>query len=102
VFKPGQSGNPHGRPRKGKTLTDILEKELRRKQVKVRDSDGDILITGKEAAARKLLQLALSGDVGALKYIFDRIDGKPDIFQHVIDENEIPLVVFDMGEDGKD
>lgn len=72
-FQPGQSGNPNGRPRKGKTLTDILEKHGQKRDVK----DGDKEISRKEALAKKLWALALSGDVAAIKYIFDRIDGKP-------------------------
>lgn len=69
----GVSGNPKGRPRKGKTLTDILEKELRKKNVRTPEGD----IPAKEALARKIIALAIDGDVAALKYIFDRVDGKP-------------------------
>lgn len=86
-FQKGVSGNPKGRPPKGQTMTDILEKTLKKKTVKM---DGK-LISGKEAAAMKLLQLAMKGDVAALKYIFDRIDGKPNQTLK-FDPREMPLV----------
>jgi hypothetical protein len=66
-FIKGQSGNPHGRPRKGKTLTDLLQKELNQKQ-------GDI--PAKVAVVKKLIELASEGDIAAIRYVFDRIEGK--------------------------
>jgi hypothetical protein len=69
----GVSGNPKGRPKKGQSFTEIMDKVLKEKVV---DYNGK-KISGKEAAARKLLQLGLSGDTVALKYIGDRIDGRP-------------------------
>jgi hypothetical protein len=69
-FKPGQVANPNGRPKKGTSLTEIL-REL-----------GDVPPgkTGKarkELIAEKLWRLALSGDKFALRYVYDRLDGKP-------------------------
>lgn len=96
MFQKGVSGNPNGRPKKGQTMTDILEKTLKKKTVKV---DGK-LISGKEAAAMKLLRLAMEGDVAALKYIFDRIDGKPN--QTVkFNPADMPLIEvgFDLPDD---
>jgi len=59
-WKKGQSGNPNGRKPKGETLTDALRQSI---------DPTDI--------ATKLKELADDGDLGALKYIYDRIDGKP-------------------------
>ena len=78
-FLPGKSGNPKGRPRKQKTLTDILAKHGRKRDVK----DGEKNISRKEALAKKLWAMALGGDVIAIKYIYDRIDGKPDQYHEV-------------------
>ena len=47
--------NRNGRPKKGQCLTDILAWTLDQK-AKIKDNDGD---------------------VAAMKYIFDRLDGKP-------------------------
>ena len=67
-FKKGQSGNPAGRPPKGAALTDILISELNKKQ------------NGKERKqilAEMLIEKAITEkDIQAIKYIFDRIDGK--------------------------
>ena len=71
--KKGVSGNPNGRPRKGQTFTDILEGVLGEEVVKHNGKT----ITGKEAVARKLLELAIKGDMKAIQYIGDRLDGRP-------------------------
>jgi len=65
--------NRKGRPRKGETFTDALNLILEEQSVTYKDRK----ISGKEAAARKLLELAMGGDVAALKYLADRIDGTP-------------------------
>ena len=73
-FKPGESGNPKGRPKKAEALTEILRTQLAK--AKIQYPDGSQLVA-KEALAAKLIELAMEGDVPALKYIYDRIDGKP-------------------------
>jgi len=57
-WKPGVSGNPNGRPKKGETLTDLLGEKL-----------------DKDKFVRRLISLAWKGDMTAIKYIYDRIDG---------------------------
>ena len=56
----GHTNNPNGRPKKGKSLTEALEARLDR-----------------FALAEKLIELAMSGDIQAIKYIYDRVDGRP-------------------------
>jgi hypothetical protein len=65
--------NRNGRPRKGQTVTDAINSVIGEKVVNFKGH----LISGKEAVARKLLELAISGDVPAIKYLMDRIDGPP-------------------------
>ncbi len=81
-FKRGNNANPNGRPKKGTAITDVLRKYA---DLKVTDLSGDSM-TRKEALAKTLWGAALEGDLVAVKYVYDRIDGKPresvDIDQH--------------------
>ena len=65
-FKPGQSGNPGGRP-KTKPF-----KEAIRRAVEAAGDDTQKL----DMLALALYSKALEGDVSALKEIADRLDGK--------------------------
>ena len=67
----GQSANPAGRPKKEHSLTHILE-QIGSEPV---DETG---LTRKQALARLMWSKALDdGDMPAMKYIYDRIDGSP-------------------------
>ena len=65
-FKPGQSGNPNGRP-KSKPFADALRAAL-----KAAGDDSKTL----ETVAQALVTKANTGDVAAIKEIADRLDGK--------------------------
>ena len=52
--------NKNGRPKKGEAVTDVLRATV-----------------DKQALVDKLIQLAQEGDMTALKYAIDRLDGKP-------------------------
>ena len=68
LWKPGQSGNPKGRPR-GKTLTSYL-----RIIAEEQEDSGE---TKGERLARVLWAIGVSGDRQAISDIFTRLDGKP-------------------------
>jgi hypothetical protein len=61
--------NRRGRPKKGTSLTDILNYEL--------DPKTDTGKLRREVIAGKLIGLAEDGDIAALRYLMDRIDGRP-------------------------
>ena len=65
-FKPGQSGNPNGRP-KSKPFADALKAAL-----KAAGDDEDTL----KLVAAALVTKARTGDVPAIKEIAERLDGK--------------------------
>lgn len=65
--------NRAGRPKAGETLTDALREYATKADV---DFNGG-KITRKQALSQKLWQMALGGDMQAMKYIYDRIDGTP-------------------------
>ena len=65
-FQKGQSGNPAGRPVKGNAFAEILRCEL------------DGLVDRKsrrELIAVKVIELAMAGDMVAIRWIVDRTDG---------------------------
>jgi hypothetical protein len=68
-WKPGISGNPAGRPKKGETMTDALRAKI-----------------DKDEIADVLISMARAGNVSAVKYVYDRIDGMPR--QHVEMSND--------------
>jgi hypothetical protein len=69
-FPKGASGNTAGRPRLTK-LTDALRQQIAETNP---DADDETIA---ETIAKTLIQLALSGDVQAIKEVFDRTEGKP-------------------------
>ena len=79
-FKPGQSGNPKGRP-KGSGVTDQL-KALLAKEV-----DGQPIA---EAIAKVIMKRALKGDYKFVKEILDRVEGK--VTDNVKLEGEMRMV----------
>jgi len=67
-FKPGQSGNPRGRPPAEMCLTALLRQALAE-----RDRDGKR--TKARAVIDALISVACEGKTAAIQQVFDRIDG---------------------------
>ena len=79
-FKKGQSGNPKGR---------TTEREFRRAlalELKDKNNPRDLRMI-----ARKLIELAASGDMRAIREVADRLEGRPDVI--ISGDAEKPLVV---------
>lgn len=86
MWKPGQSGNPAGRPKKGMTISDCMRdilagteisvtmKQPRKKPVTYEVSSNRNL--GYAVAAAAIMR-AVKGDVLAIKEVCDRVQGKP-------------------------
>jgi hypothetical protein len=74
-FKPGESGNPKGRPKGTLTLTEVLRQLGEIEDVEIRK--GQPKIARKEALGHKMWNMALSGKADIARYIYDRLDGKP-------------------------
>jgi hypothetical protein len=68
-FKPGQSGNPKGAPKRDWTWSGEYQKAVEKKNL-----DG---IPVKEGIAESLAGKALEGDVNAIKELVNRMDGMP-------------------------
>ena len=69
-WKPGQSGNPNGRPPKAWTMSSLIEEALE----EVEAQSGKSF---KSLVAKRLAHMAVGGDIQAIKEINDRIDGRP-------------------------
>ncbi|MEM7291472.1 MAG: DUF5681 domain-containing protein, partial [Pseudomonadota bacterium] len=67
-FKPGQSGNPRGRPRKTENLDGTLRKVLDRKVTFKKDGEKKKL-TIREGLVHKLVELSISGDPNAMDWL---------------------------------
>lgn len=66
-FEAGKSGNPNGRPKKGKAMADAIRTALNK------SADGK---QNKRAIAEKLVEMARDGNIEAMKVVFERVDGK--------------------------
>ena len=64
-FKKGVSGNPNGRPKKEHSITEAIRGMM--------DEKPEV----KKALAQKILQMALQGDITAIKTLWNYIDGMP-------------------------
>lgn len=67
-FKPGQSGNPHGRPRKEQSFASALDKALKA-PVKVRENGKERVLSGVDALAMRLVADAIQGKVSSQKLL---------------------------------
>ncbi len=70
-FVKGQSGNLSGRPKKDRELTAALE-----------------VVVSKTLLAKKLWEMVRAGDLAAIKYVYDRIEGSPTQ-RHQFDIEEV-------------
>jgi len=73
-FKPGQSGNPLGRPKKKRTVDDIIQKILQE----------EIMINGekkstKELFLRSMMKNAIKGNATATKLLLSLINDEAEI-----------------------
>ena len=64
-FKPGQSGNPKGRPKKGYSITEWFKNMLA--------SNPEM----KDELGKSIMAKALKGDPTALKLVWNYMDGMP-------------------------
>jgi len=73
-WKKGESGNPGGRPKRGwnwaKLFEEAVDEELTTK-------DGKMTAQAKQFIVKKLVRMAVDGDIAAIKEITNRMDGMP-------------------------
>jgi Family of unknown function (DUF5681) len=69
-WKPGQSGNPRGRPRGSKNLGTMLTEELNEK-VKIQRNGGTQSVTKRQVIVKRLVNNAVNGDWKATNLVLD-------------------------------
>jgi hypothetical protein len=72
-FKPGQSGNPRGRPKGAKSTATLIDEIFKRK-VRIRTERGVRKITVHEAMLTGFTDRGLKGDTKSAAFLFDRRD----------------------------
>ena len=82
-FKPGQSGNPAGRPPGSRNKTTLLAQGL--------------LDSNAEALIKKLIQMALEGDTAAMRLAIERI--LPPRKDLPLEQEGGLSIIIDMGEE---
>ena len=80
-FKPGESGNPDGRPPKGYSITEMM-KEMLSSDPRVKETLGKVIITK-----------ALEGDITAIKTVWQYMDGMPKQSVELTGDESKPLYV---------
>jgi hypothetical protein len=76
-FKPGQSGNASGRPKGRPTLSDLFLRETA-KLIAIKKGEEVVRISKAEGLVTKLLQMALQGDMGAMRLAVSLL-GQPQL-----------------------
>lgn len=85
-WKPGESGNPNGRPPAEDSLSNLIREELEK-------VDPDTGLTPKKVIAQLLVKLAQEGDKSAIDRVLDRTEGKPKQSMDVTSNVRLPDVV---------
>lgn len=73
-WKPGQSGNPKGRPPKGYSITEMVRTLI---ETPYKDPKTGQVVDLREAIGLKIIDKAMQGDTAAQKMIWQYMDGMP-------------------------
>lgn len=72
-FKPGQCGNPRGRPRKTRSTEALIKRELDQ-TVAIKEGGRERRITKREAIIKQLVNRAISGDQKAMQFVLAHLE----------------------------
>ncbi len=93
-FKPGQSGNSKGRPRKDETLKSLMRKELG-EELEVLEGGRPSILTYREALAKQVARKALQGDYKMLRMLLEVDQPEPEAAPHSQDRAEQDAKAYD-------
>ena len=89
-FSKGSSGNPGGRPKK--TLTILLKHKLDENLIA-----GDVKTTIGEYIVDQAIKQACCGDMQAIKWIFERVDGRAIPMKMELINKMKPIRILEVG-----
>jgi Family of unknown function (DUF5681) len=90
-WKPGQSGNPRGRPRGSKNLGTMLMEELNEK-VKIQQNGGTKSVTKRHVIVKRLVNNAVNGDWKATNLVLDHDrEPSPDFGAKTTNEQKVNI-----------
>lgn len=78
-FQKGISGNPGGRPKREWTWSSLIADELE-KELSSKDGNKD---KARNFVVKRLVRMAIDGDIQAQKEIMNRMDGMPKQIQEI-------------------
>lgn len=90
-FKKGDPNiNRKGRAKKGKTLTDLIRKEMNKYTIVKDDAtQSEMKVKNKKLFCQTLVGLAVKGNKDAMKLVINYIDGMPATPTDIIDDRQI-------------
>tara|TARA_R110002012_G_scaffold168118_2_gene331529 strand:- start:173 stop:550 length:378 start_codon:yes stop_codon:yes gene_type:complete len=104
-WKPGVSGNPNGRPKKGEAWADVANELLNSKEIDItlKMADGKVKRLNLEsdksfrhAVIVGMIKEAMKGNVQAARELADRTEGKSKEIREVTNKNEpIKIMSFE-------
>ena len=99
-FKPGQSGNPGGRP-KAKITIDLLKEIVEKLFLMNREQLQQVITDAKTTTIELqfvsiMARAAKDGDYSRLSFILDRIIGKPKLPEEITEEEKMRAEVKKM------
>ena len=104
-WKPGESGNPNGRPKKGEAWADVANELLNSKEIDItmKMADGKVKRLSLEsdksfrhAVIVGMIKEAMKGNVQAARELADRTEGKSKEIREVTNNTEpIKIMSFD-------
>lgn len=77
-WKPGQCGNPRGRPRKTSSIEAMIKRELDQ-IVKITEGGRELRITKREAIIKQFVNRAIKGDAKPLQLMLAHLDKHKDV-----------------------
>ena len=77
-WKPGQSGNPNGRPKKIKDVDKLTDRELSQ-TLRITESGQEVTLTKRELIIKRLVNNAIKGNSGAIKTVLSLMSNQQSI-----------------------